>query len=253
MTAAAARAVRRSFRSSTRKKTAISAKVFAIPELLEAVLLELPLEDLLLVQRVNTNFRDVISRSVYLQRRLYFSHRDLPTPADLYKHCAFYPHPRTCPWPDINPFLDHLMHLHGLRGIKSVRVNVWKRACSGGPKEHAILMPVNKHIENVRLLKLDSSGSWRNMLVSNPPSKLYLRHFCKHGSTTCTTAFSHTRMGELFDAMIVHFGRMDSGDRSRLRAADVLFWPIRALGLSMTSMRFTWLKVVNEGRCETLP
>lgn len=47
-------------------------EVFAIPELLETILLELPAKDLLLAQRVNTTFRDAINNSIKIQRALFF-------------------------------------------------------------------------------------------------------------------------------------------------------------------------------------
>ncbi|KAK4611646.1 hypothetical protein CLAFUW4_12938 [Fulvia fulva] len=51
---------------------AAAAQVFAIPELFEAILLQLPLPDLLLSQSVNITFRDTIKGSVRLQRALFF-------------------------------------------------------------------------------------------------------------------------------------------------------------------------------------
>ena len=46
--------------------------VFAIPELLENILLHVPERDLLLAQRVNTFFRDITTTSSHLQRKLFF-------------------------------------------------------------------------------------------------------------------------------------------------------------------------------------
>ena len=50
----------------------VASSVFAIPELLENVLVHVPEHDLLLVQRVNTFFRDIITTSSHLQRKLFF-------------------------------------------------------------------------------------------------------------------------------------------------------------------------------------
>lgn len=47
--------------------------VFAIPELLENILLHLPERDLLLAQRVNRCFRNVTTASVHLQRKLFLT------------------------------------------------------------------------------------------------------------------------------------------------------------------------------------
>ena len=46
--------------------------VFAIPELLENILVHVPEHDLLLAQRVNTFFRDITTTSSHLQRKLFF-------------------------------------------------------------------------------------------------------------------------------------------------------------------------------------
>lgn len=50
-----------------------AAQVLATYELLEDILLHLPLRQLLLSQRVNTGFRDVIRRSDKINRALFFT------------------------------------------------------------------------------------------------------------------------------------------------------------------------------------
>lgn len=45
-------------------------RIFAIPELLENILLQLREGDLLLAQRVNKCFRNIITASIHLQRKL---------------------------------------------------------------------------------------------------------------------------------------------------------------------------------------
>lgn len=49
------------------------AKLYAVTELLEDILLHLPLKDLLLSQRVNKHFKATIDGSLKLQRALFFS------------------------------------------------------------------------------------------------------------------------------------------------------------------------------------
>jgi len=69
--------------------------VFAVPELLENILLKLPPLDLLLAQRVNKTFRDQINSSIHIQRKLFFK----KDPAlDEYKGNV------------INPFLSRLVY-----------------------------------------------------------------------------------------------------------------------------------------------
>lgn len=48
-----------------------SAKVFGTPELLENILIQLPMRDLLLSQRVNVTFKSAIDGSIHLQRALW--------------------------------------------------------------------------------------------------------------------------------------------------------------------------------------
>ena len=59
-----------------------SDQIFAVPELLENILLSLPERDLLLVQRVNQVFRNVIKTSPGIQRKLFYT-ADLLTYGDL--------------------------------------------------------------------------------------------------------------------------------------------------------------------------
>lgn len=67
--------------------------VFTIPELLENILLQIPERDLLLSQRVNETFRDVIKHSPQLERKLFFT-------ADIYQEGDLL---RAIKW---NPLLD---------------------------------------------------------------------------------------------------------------------------------------------------
>jgi len=49
-----------------------AAQVLGIPELLEAILYELPMRDLLLVQRVNGRWQSTIQESKRLRRALFY-------------------------------------------------------------------------------------------------------------------------------------------------------------------------------------
>lgn len=55
--------------------TTAAQKVFAIPELLEAVLLELPPYDLLMSQKVNKEFKATVERSSRIQQKLFLKSR----------------------------------------------------------------------------------------------------------------------------------------------------------------------------------
>lgn len=52
-----------------------ASQVFAIPEILENILLRLPMLDLLLAQRVDKTFRGVINSSIHIRRALFFEIR----------------------------------------------------------------------------------------------------------------------------------------------------------------------------------
>ncbi|KAF3939094.1 hypothetical protein ABW19_dt0210186 [Dactylella cylindrospora] len=54
------------------EKVLVTQRVFAIPELLEQILLDLPMRTLLLSQRVNTTFHTVIKTSSKIQEALFF-------------------------------------------------------------------------------------------------------------------------------------------------------------------------------------
>lgn len=47
-------------------------EIFAIPEILENILLHLPMQDLLLAQRVDKTFHGVINSSIHIKRALFF-------------------------------------------------------------------------------------------------------------------------------------------------------------------------------------
>lgn len=58
----------------------MAAKVFGVTELLEKILLELPMTDLLLIQRVSRQFKSTIDGSITIQQALFF--KPLPSKAD---------------------------------------------------------------------------------------------------------------------------------------------------------------------------
>ena len=55
-------------------KSDLALKVFAIPELLEEILLYLPLRPLFAIQRVNKSFRDTIAASDRLKRKMFLAY-----------------------------------------------------------------------------------------------------------------------------------------------------------------------------------
>lgn len=73
-------------------------KVCAIPELLESILLELPIKDLLLVQRVSKGWQSTVETSFKIQQALYYKERPLSSldPDNTL---------------DINPFFYRVLHM----------------------------------------------------------------------------------------------------------------------------------------------
>lgn len=74
--------------------TRATANVLATPKLLESILFELPPRDLLLAQRVNSTFRDQITGSKRIQRKLFFTTDDSETQEEGIT---------------LNPFLGHIL------------------------------------------------------------------------------------------------------------------------------------------------
>ena len=144
---------------------ATATQVFATYELLEGVLHHLPTRDLLLAQRVNRDFRDVITRSHKLQRALFL----IPAgqkPSDQASDVA-----------DTDSALARLS--------MDNRVP-WSSRESGIP----MTVYINPLLEDLLATLADESevknehrlqrsyrypeASWRNMLLSQPPAKVFL-------------------------------------------------------------------------------
>ncbi|KAK4539692.1 hypothetical protein LTR36_010455 [Oleoguttula mirabilis] len=141
-----------------------AATVFAVPELLEAVLLELPAQDLLLATRVNTTFRNAIGSSVRIQRALFFT----PTPVK-----------DSQAEPRINPLIDRILNLHLDALVAGTDCPF--RSCRRSPHVHIQgnhVQPVKpkakRNIDNAITTRGSSPAvppppSWQRMLVTDPP------------------------------------------------------------------------------------
>lgn len=136
-----------------------AAKVFAIPELLEAILLELPTRDLLLAQAVNVGFRDTIKSSIEIRRALFYEQ----TPASTSDAQAK---------PRINPLINR-MYNFGKRGVSlhnhlqqcrymdiGDRGEIFREAC------YHLHAPLRSFPPK---MTAHSPGSWRDMFMTHPP------------------------------------------------------------------------------------
>ena len=147
-------------------------KTLSIPELLEAVLLQLPAKDVLLAQRVSKRWQDVIKDSVQVQQALFLKAR--PTTSLGSKNI-----------PEVNPWLQLIV---GSLGNKAeIRGVISTKDCLKIDGTHAGLpLAICEHESHVHIsssavsdasigaINVLPPGSWRDMFISNPP---YPVHF----------------------------------------------------------------------------
>lgn len=146
--------------------TTAAQKALAVPELLEAVLVELPPYDLLMSQKVNKDFKATVERSSKIQQKLFLKS----------KHCD------SMMSGEINPFLGRALNYFGfhrraqisgkaigmvdalypyLDAPKSNR----SRFCGGNRRLYFRVDPGER--EGIASMPL--SGSFGNMLIGDPP------------------------------------------------------------------------------------
>lgn len=146
--------------------TTKAAEVFAIPELLEQILLELPNQDLLLAQRTNKTFRDAILGSRRIQRALFFR-----TSA-----------PSSQTRPRLNPLLHKIFDCSKCQ----YEIEVADKSCKWYAKfpnagKHELSKSVHHvHVEKRAALLVEpgSDATWRGMLLSDPPSLMCVTDGC---------------------------------------------------------------------------
>ena len=164
-------------------------KVFAIPELFETILLQLPVRDLLLAQRVSKEWQDMITTSVQIQQALFFKAKPSKTLAANER-------------PELNPFLETLlnqmedhprllgieMHADCTRGVKYDRMFVDEDTYDDGPLRGDYSLPPCDHAFHLHVEictterdiypEIPPKGSWRYMLATNPPCPLHFIESC---------------------------------------------------------------------------
>ena len=190
-------------------------RLIGIPELLEIILLCLPMRDLLLAQRVNHQFKNTINSSVHLQRALYFEALPIePSPNGAYEQ------------PVVNPLLREELARPPSQSILVVD-GQGPRPFKRGPYVELRHIGVSPQIRDVtargrdgvvpgyqasiKFLRIDPSGasgtaklypigSWRRMYATQPPCRLETQVWLtKEGRLVdpviCTSA---KRIGELW-------------------------------------------------------
>ncbi|KAL6237201.1 hypothetical protein BDW75DRAFT_88479 [Aspergillus navahoensis] len=181
-------------------------RVFLLPELLEAVLSNLPQRDLLLVQRVNRTWLEIISHSRLLQQKLFFQ----TTRARLQPCKEF--------TVEFNPLLQEMFPAF----YPDDETLNWEDSCigtscdcyHGGPRELRAQAWFGSEISRQAVLRPDAS--WRRMFPSDPAPRLdsmvvRLNGCCCGGNTIAATLGPKyqsgnqspgPRMGLLWDVII---------------------------------------------------
>lgn len=156
-------------------------KLFTIVELLEAIIIHLPQASILVIQRVNSTFRDTIKHSPRIQRKLFMALRSASTPTNSSSSSK----------PAINPLARKLLTAGGLRGHLdlqgSVQHPLLRLHLRGPVPEGLIYIPWPR----------SSKGNWRDMWISDPPCELYV---C--GKITDSPRFGATKLGPLYDRLL---------------------------------------------------
>lgn len=151
-------------------------RALVIPELLEAILLELPPQSVLLSQRVNTTFKACIDGSLNLQQHLFFRQAPLRTNGQV----------------RLNPMIHIALERQGLRcNIKFYPSRVPSSATLKGLSE-VVDAPADADIYFYVLLRSDNvdivpqSGSFRRMFLaeSTTTSDMQARFLRRTGPCT---------------------------------------------------------------------
>lgn len=189
-----------------------SVQVLGTVELLEAILLQLPIKDLLLAQLISKHIENTIDGSDSIQKALFFK------PADP----ALVDHNGVPIKPTANPFIFSTKLLENALGASTTsdkhstppcNLLLWSDTdpapCDAAP------IPVLEFTLRVPRPDAGRAGSWRRMQLTSPPTRLAL-YFVRRGerATTKRVEFRGT-LGELVDRAFEVGRSMCEGPRSR--------------------------------------
>lgn len=198
-----------------------AARVFAVPELLEAILLQLPPRDLLLAQRADKTFRDSINTSVHIQQKLFFKSN-----SKMAKNGSS----------DLNPFFGRIITLAG-REWSPYRVrptNTYRRMVNRTPQmvlngrkdisyyvdkfvtlpytikqgDHVLVRRLSRNLTVVDKFQ-ESEHSWQKMLIADPPCFVMMSDdvlWCSYRSERVTAE----SMGDLMEVLDRDLIKLDS-------------------------------------------
>lgn len=187
-------------------------KVFAIGELLEQILLDVPSKDIFVLQRVNKDTRATVERSSKLQQKLFLA------PSHVRKGRR--------QRPELNPLLRSALNYatgYDTRSMPLFYLATEHNAALTTQSErfHPTTQPgftvyclARPHLhflfESIGTKGSVPRASWRDMLITNPPCK----EFRSEGVDGAGKVYTQTTLGDLIDAMksggeIRAFDRLD--------------------------------------------
>lgn len=192
-------------------------KVFSVRELLESILLELPLRDLLLARNISWTYKGLIESSIHLQRRLFLKPQVAGSGDDSSA--------------SLNPFLIRVLNFHGLY---RARMSIAKDGESeepihefeGDSDDERLTQPHEIQARNSFVFglpiepafKQDSSArSYDDMLIANPPVKLFFQAVWDYGGVDDQEYITGTTVRELVDSLVKCRTDMSEDRRIRLR------------------------------------
>ncbi|KFY08403.1 hypothetical protein V492_06268 [Pseudogymnoascus sp. VKM F-4246] len=211
--------------------------VLSIPELLEAILLDVDMKTLLLSQRVNRNWASIIAASSVLQQALFFQPAQEvssiipfdPTDNHFGDHDseiiynpllvakfgpAFFKRDNAGIYTTMGYRANHFYNLPwSPRTAAYARIDDWDEISSDEEPDPEVVAEERR----IRRCFTRSGASWRRMLVSQPPPPLlgYFLLDLHSGWNQVSTAmvepsFGGLRMGELYDIVQFHSGHHKS-------------------------------------------
>lgn len=148
--------------------TMAAVRALAIPELLEAILVELPTLDHLRIQKVNTSFRAVIQRSSTTQQKLFFKPptprgNDTITINPLLVRCIRY-HSTNCPYVTLPLQQSNMFSSYYLCTFRSV----YSEADFCVSADCGLTLDLRKADGQFRTLDLPF-GSFKDLLIADAP------------------------------------------------------------------------------------
>jgi len=186
------------------RTTAATERVFRLPELLEAILIHLPMRDLLFVQRVDVRFRRLVSSSRMLRHALFLE----PAPASINGKDVT---------PEIDPLLPRESDCERLINLPimvtpmgepfTIKVTIVRKAGSvPSIKDACYAKGYEADIRELYLQKCvpdemrgSPEGSWRHMLLTQPRYQMkWSKNATETSESRSITRLDGREMGDFY-------------------------------------------------------